>query len=280
MKLNPSMIAARGGRGICGAGGTRKGSGRLSVSHWALEKALKDAVKEANGGLSLNMWGTIVTGKAMSVPSRSRAPTTSRSGWEPCNSAQKANTANAFNLGPNSNAAGQSGSRRRSGAATANLYSAFSRAARLRPAAQQSGATPQRLRWRAEDFETVVIAVGKRVGGVTSSAVASVFTMPSTPLSRCRVSGERRVRITRSHGESANNLVSITSRGQRVSAMQRAQITSSTILSVAKCRRFSPTVPLHGGSDAAAGRSTMTTHDSLQLRLARHRRSRLNCACN
>jgi uncharacterized protein GlcG (DUF336 family) len=97
------------------------------VSQAALRAALVNAVMQSNGGLGLNMWATIVNREGY-VCAVARSGGTFQSQWPGSRviSAQKANTANAFNLGPNSNAPGQSGSLGVAGLAlsTANLFSA------------------------------------------------------------------------------------------------------------------------------------------------------------
>jgi len=100
------------------------------VAHSALKRALLSAVSQANtaanGGLGLNMWATVVNREGY-VCAVAFSGADYQSQWlgSRAISAQKANTANAFNLGPGSNASASSllGS---TGLAlsTANLFSA------------------------------------------------------------------------------------------------------------------------------------------------------------
>jgi uncharacterized protein GlcG (DUF336 family) len=97
------------------------------ASHAALQAALASAVTQDNGGLGLNMWATIVNRQGF-VCAVAFSGGNFQSQWPGSRviSAQKANTANAFNLGPNSNANGHAGSLGSAGLAlsTANLFSA------------------------------------------------------------------------------------------------------------------------------------------------------------
>jgi len=170
MKLNPSMIAAVVAVAFAAPVVLAKGAVDCPVSHSALEKALKDAVKEANGGLSLNMWGTIVNREGY-VCAVAFTGADYQSQWLGSRviSAQKANTANAFNLGPNSNAAGHVGF----GVAglalsTANLYSAVQPGGSLYGLQHSNPVdTANAYDGEAADFGTGGDPlVGKRVGGV------------------------------------------------------------------------------------------------------------------
>jgi uncharacterized protein GlcG (DUF336 family) len=140
------------------------------VSHSALKNALAGAVAQSNGGLALNMWATIVNREGY-VCAVAFSGSDFQSQWPGSRviSAQKANTANAFNLGPNSNASGHSGF----GVAglalsTANLYSAVQPGGSLY-GLQHSNPVDAANAYDgdAQEFGTSFDPmIGKRVGGV------------------------------------------------------------------------------------------------------------------
>jgi uncharacterized protein GlcG (DUF336 family) len=140
------------------------------VSHSALKQALIAAVKANNGGLQLNMWGTIVNREGY-VCAVAFTGADYQSQWLGSRviSAQKANTANAFNLGPNSNASNHGGF----GVAglalsTANLYSAVQPGGSLYGLQHSNPVdTDHAYDGQAHEFGTNGDAmIGKRVGGV------------------------------------------------------------------------------------------------------------------
>ncbi len=140
------------------------------VSQSALASALASAVMQNNGGLQLNMWATVVNREGY-VCAVAFSGANFQSQWPGSRaiSAQKANTANDFNLGPNSNAAGHAGF----GVAglalsTANLYSAVQPGGSLY-GLQHSNPVDAHDAYegQAEEFGTYSDPmVGKRVGGV------------------------------------------------------------------------------------------------------------------
>jgi uncharacterized protein GlcG (DUF336 family) len=140
------------------------------VSHSALKKALDGAVSQANGGLALNMWATIVNREGY-VCAVAFSGSDFQSQWPGSRaiSAQKANTANSFNLGPNSNASGHGGA----GVAglalsTANLYSAVQPGGSLYGLQHSNPVdTHNAYEGDAEEFGTSSDPmIGTRVGGV------------------------------------------------------------------------------------------------------------------
>jgi uncharacterized protein GlcG (DUF336 family) len=140
------------------------------VSHAALKSALKSAVTQANGGLQLNMWATIVNRQGF-VCAVAFSGANFQSQWPGSRviSAQKANTANSFNLGPNSNASGHGGV----GVAglalsTANLFSAVQPGGSLYGLQHSNPVdTINAYAGDAEDFGTSSDPmIGTRVGGV------------------------------------------------------------------------------------------------------------------
>lgn len=140
------------------------------VSHGALKRALASAVAQANGGLALNMWATIVNREGY-VCAVAFTGADYQSQWLGSRviSAQKANTANAFNLGPNSNASGHAGF----GVAglalsTANLYSAVQPGGSLYGLQHSNPVdTTNAYDGDAQEFGTSSDPmIGKRVGGV------------------------------------------------------------------------------------------------------------------
>jgi len=144
------------------------------VSHTALRNALTSAVSQtntlANGGLGLNMWATIVNREGY-VCAVAFSGADYQSQWLGSRviSAQKANTANAFNLGPGSNASSKSllGI---SGVAlsTANLFSAVQPGGSLYGLQHSNPVdTTNAYDGEASDFGTNGDPmIGKRVGGV------------------------------------------------------------------------------------------------------------------
>ena len=146
------------------------GNTNCPVSQAALASALANAVAQNNGGLQLNMWATVVNreGRVCAV-AYSGANFQSQWPGSRAISAQKASTANDFNLGPNSNASGHGGF----GVAglalsTANLYSAVQPGGSLY-GLQHSNPVDTRDAYEgeADDFGTYDDPmVGKRVGGV------------------------------------------------------------------------------------------------------------------
>ena len=140
------------------------------VSQSALKRALTAATMQANGGLALNMWGTIVNREGL-VCAVAFTGSDFQSQWPGSRviSAQKANTANAFNLGPGSNGPGHGGF----GVAglalsTANLYSAVQPGGSLYGLQHSNPVdTGSAYDGDAGDFGTHSDPmVGKRVGGV------------------------------------------------------------------------------------------------------------------
>jgi uncharacterized protein GlcG (DUF336 family) len=140
------------------------------VSHSALKQALSAAVQQNNGGLQLNMWGTIVNREGY-VCAVAFTGADYQSQWLGSRviSAQKANTANAFNLGPNSNASTHGGF----GVAglalsTANLYSAVQPGGSLYGLQHSNPVdTTNAYDGEAHEFGTNGDPmIGKRVGGV------------------------------------------------------------------------------------------------------------------
>jgi hypothetical protein len=140
------------------------------VSHSALKRALVDATKAGNGGLALNMWATIVNREGF-VCAVAFSGADFQSQWIGSRviSAQKANTANDFNLGPNSNGPGQGGP----GVAglalsTANLYGPTQPGGSLYGLQHSNPVdTGNAYEGDAADYGTSSDPmVGKRVGGV------------------------------------------------------------------------------------------------------------------
>ena len=140
------------------------------VSYSALKDALASAVAEGNGGLGLNMWATVIN-RGGFVCAIAFSGSNFQSQWPGSRviSAQKANTANSFNLGPNSNASGHGGF----GVAglalsTANLYSAVQPGGSLYGLQHSNPVdTANAYAGDAEQFGTSSDPlVGKRVGGV------------------------------------------------------------------------------------------------------------------
>lgn len=141
------------------------------VSHSALKAALDNAVAQNNGGLALNMWATVVDRQGY-VCAVAFSGADFQSQWPGSRviSAQKANTANAFNLGPNSNASGHPGTAGVNGLAlsTANLYSAVQPGGSLYGLQHSNPVdTGSAYDGNALNFGTVDDPmIGKRVGGV------------------------------------------------------------------------------------------------------------------
>jgi uncharacterized protein GlcG (DUF336 family) len=140
------------------------------VTQPALAAALANAVTQNNGGLQLNMWATVVNreGRVCAV-AFSGANFQSQWPGSRAISAQKANTANDFNLGPNSNASGHGGF----GVAglalsTANLYSAVQPGGSLYGLQHSNPVDPhEAYEGDAESYGSYDDPmVGKRVGGV------------------------------------------------------------------------------------------------------------------
>jgi uncharacterized protein GlcG (DUF336 family) len=144
------------------------------VSHSALKNALASAVSPTNtannGGLGLHMWATIVNREGYVCAVAFSGPNY-QSQWlgSRAISAQKANTANAFNLGPGSNASGTS----LFGAlglalSTANLYSAVQPGGSLYGLQHSNPVdTTNAYDGAASEFGTGADPmIGKRVGGV------------------------------------------------------------------------------------------------------------------
>lgn len=146
-------------------------SSSCPVAQSQLQNALNAAVKEDNGGLALNMWATVVNREGY-VCAVAFSGSDYQSQWLGSRviSAQKANTANAFNLGPNSNAATHTGSFGVQGLAlsTANLYSAVQPGGSLYGLQHSNPVdTNNAYDGDAHDFGTNHDPlVGKRVGGV------------------------------------------------------------------------------------------------------------------
>jgi uncharacterized protein GlcG (DUF336 family) len=141
------------------------------VSQRALKIALANAVTQNNGGLALNMWATIVNREGY-VCAVAFSGADFQSQWPGSRviSAQKANTANAFNLGPHSNAHGHPGTLGVAGLAlsTANLYSAVQPGGSLYGLQHSNPVdTGNAYDGHALDFGTSSDPlIGKRVGGV------------------------------------------------------------------------------------------------------------------
>jgi hypothetical protein len=170
MKTNLSMIAVAVATAFAAPAALAAGAVDCPVSHSALEKALKDAVKQNNGGLQLNMWGTIVNREGY-VCAVAFTGADFQSQWPGSRviSAQKANTGNSFNLGPNSNAPNHGGF----GVAglalsTANLFSAVQPGGSLYGLQHSNPVdTANAYDGEAENYGTNGDPlVGKRVGGV------------------------------------------------------------------------------------------------------------------
>lgn len=122
----------------------------------ALQKALVEARKTANGGLNLDMWGTIVD-RSGTVCAVAFTGEKFDSQWPGSRviSAQKANTANAFSL-------------KGLALSTANLYSAVQPGGSLF-GLQESNPVNTKVAYKgdSEDFGTEDDPmVGKRIGGV------------------------------------------------------------------------------------------------------------------
>jgi len=189
MKLNPSMIG-RGGRGICGAVVLARERSIVRCRIGAGEGAEGRSQGSQRRSVA-QLWGTIVNREGY-VCAVAFTGADYQSQWLGSRviSAQKANTPTRSILGRTATPLATSGSaspvwRCRPPTCTRR----FSRAARSTAAAQQSGRHRQRLRCEAEDFGTGGDPlVGKRVGGVNVFGGASVFTMPSTPLSEVSAS--------------------------------------------------------------------------------------------
>jgi uncharacterized protein GlcG (DUF336 family) len=146
------------------------GGASCPVSQSALTSALASAVAQNNGGLALNMWATVVNREGY-VCAVAFSGANFQSQWPGSRviSAQKANTANDFNLGPNSNASGHGGFGVNGLAlSTANLYSAVQPGGSLY-GLQHSNPVDTRNAYEgeAEAFGTYEDPmVGRRVGGV------------------------------------------------------------------------------------------------------------------
>jgi uncharacterized protein GlcG (DUF336 family) len=140
------------------------------VSHSALKNALVSAVAQNNGGLGLNMWATIVNREGyVCAVAHSGADFQAQWPGSRAISAQKANTANSFNLGPNSNASGHAGL----GVAglalsTANLFSAVQPGGSLYGLQHSNPVdTTNAYHGDAQEFGTSSDPlIGQRVGGV------------------------------------------------------------------------------------------------------------------
>ncbi|MDD4974946.1 MAG: heme-binding protein [Bacteriovorax sp.] len=133
-----------------------KDSCSLLPNHTALQKALLEARKEANGGLNLDMWGTIVDRSGV-VCAVAFSGEKNDSQWPGSRviSAQKANTANAFSL-------------KGLALSTANLYSAVQPGASLF-GLQESNPVDTKVAYEGEStrFGTAKDPMnGKRIGGV------------------------------------------------------------------------------------------------------------------
>ena len=140
------------------------------VSQPALASALASAVTQNNGGLALNMWATVVNREGY-VCAVAFSGANFQSQWPGSRviSAQKANTANDFNLGPNSNASGHGGFGVNGLAlSTANLYSAVQPGGSLYGLQHSNPVdTHNAYEGEAEAFGSFDDPmVGKRVGGV------------------------------------------------------------------------------------------------------------------
>jgi len=141
------------------------------VTHAQLKTALVSAASQSNGGLALNMWGTIVNREGY-VCAVAFSGSDFQSQWPGSRviSAQKANTANAFNLGPNSNATNHNSSLGAAGLAlsTANLFSAVQPGGSLYGLQHSNPvATSSAYAGEAEEFGTSSDPmIGTRVGGV------------------------------------------------------------------------------------------------------------------
>ena len=146
------------------------GGASCPVSQPALASALANAVAQNNGGLALNMWATVVNREGY-VCAVAFSGANFQSQWPGSRaiSAQKANTANDFNLGPNSNAAGHGGFGVNGLAlSTANLYSAVQPGGSLYGLQHSNPVdTHDAYEGDAEAFGTYDDPmVGTRVGGV------------------------------------------------------------------------------------------------------------------
>ncbi len=125
-------------------------------NHSALKKALVEARKEANGGLNLEMWGSIVdrSGVVCAVAFTGESPDAQWPGSRVI-SAQKANTANAFSL-------------KGLALSTANLFSAVQPGASLF-GLQESNPVDTKVAYAGESSLFGAAKdpmVGKRIGGV------------------------------------------------------------------------------------------------------------------
>jgi uncharacterized protein GlcG (DUF336 family) len=146
------------------------GGASCPVSQPALASALASAVAQNNGGLSLNMWATVVNREGY-VCAVAFSGANFQSQWPGSRviSAQKANTANDFNLGPNSNAGGHGGFGVNGLAlSTANLYSAVQPGGSLYGLQHSNPVDPRdAYEGDAEAYGSYDDPmVGKRVGGV------------------------------------------------------------------------------------------------------------------
>jgi uncharacterized protein GlcG (DUF336 family) len=133
-----------------------KDSCSLLPNYKTLKKALVEARKEKNGGLNLDMWGTIVDRSGVvCVVAFSGEKFDSQWLGSRVISAQKANTANAFSL-------------KGLALSTANLYSAVQPGGSLF-GLQESNPVDTKVAYSGESSTFGTIAdpmVGKRIGGV------------------------------------------------------------------------------------------------------------------
>lgn len=128
----------------------------LLPNHSALQKALVEARKEANGGLNLDMWGSIVdrSGVVCAVAFTGEKADSQWPGSRVI-SAQKANTANAFSL-------------KGLALSTANLFSAVQPGASLF-GLQESNPVDTKVAYDGDHTRFGQVKdpmVGKRIGGV------------------------------------------------------------------------------------------------------------------
>jgi uncharacterized protein GlcG (DUF336 family) len=148
------------------------GGAGCPVSQPALASALASAVAQANGGIGLNMWATVVNREGH-VCAVAFSGANFQSQWPGSRviSAQKANTANDFNLGPNSNAPDPTGlglGVKGLALSTANLYSAVQPGGSLYGLQHSNPVDPRdAYEGEAEAYGSYNDPmVGKRVGGV------------------------------------------------------------------------------------------------------------------